>query len=275
MGLLQALIIGIVQVLTEFLPLSSTAHPRIAPALLGWEDPGAAFSAVIQLGTLLAVLVYFRSDIARALRGWAKGFRGGSAAKTPEARLGWAIFYGTMPVSAAALLFKPLIEDEFRSLYVIAAALGGMALLLWVSELAAAHVRRLDSVRPLDGWIVGVFQALALVPGASRSGSTITGALFMGFDRPTAARFSFLLSVPAILISGLYELWDQRAELFAAGPGAVLVGATAAFFVGYASIEFLLRYLRTHSTAVFIVYRIALAALLLWLLWAGVLKPLG
>lgn len=273
MSLVEALVIGIVQGLTEFIPISSTAHVRVVPALLGWEDPGAAFTAVIQLGTLLAVLIYFRKELVAAIAGWLGSFRGGDAAKTPEAKLGWAVFIGTLPVAALGLLLKSYIEDEFRSLNVIAYALIGIAVLMYAAEMVARHSRRLDSVKPVDGFFVGAWQALALLPGVSRSGSTITGALFLGFERATAARFSFVLSVPAILLSGLYELWSEREHLVGLGTAPLIVATAASFVFGYASIEFLLRMLRTHTTAPFIVYRIILGFLLLLLLSRGMLSP--
>jgi undecaprenyl-diphosphatase len=269
---LQAIIIGIVQGLTEFLPISSTAHVRIVPELLGWPDPGAAFTAVIQLGTLLAVFVYFWKDIVRVSAAWAKGIRD-PAVRNEDYRLAWAVFYGTIPVVVFGLALKDFIGDDFRSLYVIAWALIGLALLLGLAEKIAKHVRPLSNVKILDGWIVGLFQALALIPGVSRSGSTIAGALFLGFDRETAARLSFLLSIPAISMAGIFELISERHELANVGILPVLIATIAAFIAGYFSIGFLLRFLRTRSTFVFIAYRIVLGALLLVLLAQGVLKP--
>ncbi len=273
MGLLEATVLGIVQGLTEFLPISSTAHVRIVPALFGWADPGASFTAVIQLGTLLAVLIYFRSDLARAFMGWCRSFRGGEHLRTADARLGWAAFVGTIPVVVLALLYKDWIREDSRSLYVVAWALIGLAVLLAVAEVVGKRLRQVEDARVLDGWVVGLFQAIALIPGASRSGSTITGALFMGFDRAAAARFSFILSTPAILTSGLFELFDQRKEILTIGVAPVVVSTLFSFVAGYAAIAFLISYLKTHSTAVFIVYRIALGLVLLFLLWKGVLQP--
>lgn len=273
MDWLQALVIGVVQGLTEFLPISSTAHVRIVPDLLGWGDPGAAFTAVIQLGTLLAVLVYFWKDIVRVTRNWFAGLRDPAKRDNRDYRLGWAVFYGTIPVSILGFLLKDLIGDEFRSLYVIAGTLIGLALLLGLAERVANHIRSLDDVKVSDGWVIGFCQAMALVPGVSRSGATITGALFLGFDRETAARLSFLLSIPAILAAGIFEMAAERHEIVALGIGPVALSTFAAFVSGYASIEFLLRFLRTRSTLVFIVYRIALGILLLLLLSMGILAP--
>lgn len=269
---IQAIIIGIVQGLTEFLPISSTAHVRIVPELLGWPDPGAAFTAVIQLGTLLAVFVYFWKDIVRVSGAWLRGFRNPDM-RDQDYRLGWAVFYGTIPVVVLGLLLKDQIGEGFRSLYVIAGALIGLALLLGLAERVAKHIRLLSDVRVADGWVVGLFQAMALIPGVSRSGSTIAGALFLGFDRETAARLSFLLSIPAISMAGVFELISERKELAHVGVAPLLIATVAAFVSGYVSIEFLLRFLRTRSTFVFIAYRIALGILLLVMLAQGVLKP--
>lgn len=275
MNWIQAIILGVVQGLTEFLPISSTAHVRIVPAVLGWEDPGAAFTAVIQLGTLLAVFLYFWGDIVAAAVAWGRGLHGGDAARTPECRLAWAAIIGTLPIVILGLLLKDLIHEQFRSLWVIAAALIALALVLLAAERVARHERGLESVRLLDGLVVGLWQALALVPGVSRSGSTITGALFLGFERSTAARFSFLLSMPAILLAGVHELVDRRAQLLEAGVGPVLLATAAAFVSGYAAIDFLVKFLRTHTTLLFILYRVALGLILGASLLAGVLDPMA
>lgn len=273
MDWLQAIILGIVQGVTEFIPISSTAHVRIVPEMFGWADPGAGFTAVIQLGTLLSVFIYFFSDLRRAFFGWINGFKGREYANTPECRLGWAVFWGTVPIVVAALIFKDKIHDEWRSLYVIAWALILLALLLGIAELVSKHVRGLQSVRIRDGLIVGLFQTLALIPGVSRSGSTITGSLFLGFDRSTAARFSFMLSFPSILLAGVFELYDQRHVLMEIGVAPTVVSTIFSFIFGYLSIAFLTRFLRTHSTLVFIVYRVLLGVGLLWMLGVGIISP--
>ena len=272
MGLIEAIILGIVQGLTEFLPISSTAHLRIVPALLGWEDPGAAFTAVIQLGTLAAVLVYFRSDLLMAITGWARSLKGGEGARTPEARLGWAIFIGTLPIVVFGLLFKDPIEHGLRSLYVVAGTLIAMGALLWGVDVIARRVRDLHEVSPKDGLWVGLWQAVALIPGASRSGSTITGALLLGFDRATAARFSFLLSVPSIFAAGVFSLKAHWSELGSIG-SSVIVATGVSFVVGYASIAFLIKFLQTRGLAVFAIYRFALGGAILIMLATGVLTP--
>lgn len=274
MNAFQAIVLGVVQGLTEFLPISSTAHIRIVPALVGWDDPGAAFTAVIQLGTLLAVLIYFWRDLGGAAAAWFRGLRGGPASQTPECRLAWAAIIGTFPIAILGLLFAEHIRGELRSLWVISGALVLLALVLLAAERFASHRRDMSSVRVVDGLIVGLWQALALIPGVSRSGSTITGALFLGFTRPAAARLSFLLSMPAIFLAGVHELIDQRAELLSAGLVPVGLATLAAFVSGYASIDFLMKFLRTHTTGVFIAYRVVLGLALIGLILGGVLDPL-
>lgn len=274
MGLLESIVLGVVQGLTEFLPISSTAHLRILPALLGWDDPGAPFTAAIQLGTLLAVLLFFRRELAATLVGWTKGLRGGEAARSPEATLGWAIALGSIPIVVCGVLFQDRIEREFRSLQVVAITLIALALLLAAADRWGRRERGLQSVRVRDGLIVGLWQALALVPGASRSGSTITGALLVGLDRATAARFSFLLSVPSILMAGVYSLYRHREALLQEALVPILVANAVSFGVGYASIAFLIRYLQQRSTLVFVVYRILLGLAILALLASGRLHPM-
>jgi undecaprenyl-diphosphatase len=268
----QSVVLGIVQGLTEFLPVSSTAHLRVIPALLVWDDPGAAFSAVIQLGTWLAVLVYFRDDITSILLGVLRDPFGGGGL------MGRMIVAGTVPICVAGLLLKSQIEHHWRSLYVVSAALIGMAVVLAVAEWVERRrrqVREMAEVGWGDAIVVGLFQALALVPGASRSGSTIAGGLFRGLTRETAARFSFLLSLPAISLAGLAELYSARHDLLADGNSVLQLAAATAvsFVVGYGSIGFLLGFLRRHTTWLLIVYRIALGVVLLVLLGHGRLAP--
>jgi undecaprenyl-diphosphatase len=270
----QSLVLGLVQGLTEFLPVSSTAHLRVMPALLGWPDPGAAWSAVIQLGTLAAVLVYFARDVGRILAAFLKGVFNGHPFRDEQSRLGWILILGTAPIAAAGLLFEDAIEGALRSLWVVAAALAGFAALLLVAEIFASRHRTLREVTWLDGLIVGAFQALALVPGASRSGVTLSGGFFLGFSRADAARLSFLLSIPAVALSGAYELWKLlRGDLGPVELTSMVLGAAAAFASGLAAIAALMWLLRTHSTAPFIVYRILLALAIGGLLLGGALQP--
>jgi undecaprenyl-diphosphatase len=281
MTLLQAIILGIVQGLTEWLPISSTAHLRIVPALLGWDDPGAAFTAVIQLGTFAAVVVYFWRDVARILAATLRDLLSGRPLASPDARLGWMIAAGTVPIVICGLAFKGWIKDELRSLYVIAAALIVVALAMaWAERRMLRRRARGFEERALDavGWgdaiAVGLAQAAALVPGTSRSGVTITGGLLRGLSRETAARFSFLLSLPSVFAAAVFEIYelfkDNDPLLYDSAQRVNLVAATVvSAVVGYGTIVFLLRYLRTRSTGIFIVYRLALGAMLLALLAAG------
>jgi undecaprenyl-diphosphatase len=267
----EAIVLGLVQGITEFLPISSTAHLRIVPALAGWEDPGAAFTAVTQLGTMAAVLLYFRSDLWRIARAWVRSLRDRSARRDTDARLGWYILLGTVPIGIFGLAFKDQIETGARDLYLIATALIVLGLVLLVAERVGTRERSIEQLTTRDGVALGFAQALALVPGVSRSGATITAGLFLGLDRPSAARFSFLLSVPAVVLSGLLELGSIASgeEGQQVGAGALLLATFLAFVSGYAAIAFLLRFLATHSTIVFVVYRVALGVLVLALTASG------
>jgi undecaprenyl-diphosphatase len=267
----EAIVLGLVQGITEFLPISSTAHLRIVPALAGWEDPGAAFTAVTQLGTMAAVLLYFRSDLWRIARAWLRSLRDRSARRDTDARLGWYILLGTIPIGIFGLAFKDQIETGARDLYLIATALIVLGLVLLVAEKVGTRERSIEQLTTRDGVALGFAQALALVPGVSRSGATITAGLFLGLDRPSAARFSFLLSVPAVVLSGLLELSSIASgeEGQQVGAGALVLATLLAFVSGYAAIAFLLRYLATHSTIVFVVYRVALGTLVLVLTASG------
>lgn len=276
MNLLQATVYGIIQGLTEFLPISSTAHLRIVPALLGWGDPGAAYTAIIQLGTTAAVLIYFAKDIGRITKAWFAGLSSRKPFADLDSRMGWYVLFGTLPVVVLGLAFKKLIEHDFRSLYVVAFAAIVLALVLAFAEKLAEHRRGLDSVTLRDAIGVGLAQAVALIPGSSRSGTTLTGGLLLGLKRDAAARFSFLLSIPATVAAGVFEMrhvfkehWTG--EGLAAGP--LIVGTIVSFVLGYLSIAWLLRFLRTRSTFVFIFYRLALGAGVLTLLTLGFLKP--
>ena len=271
MSVFEAIVLGLVQGITEFLPISSTAHLRIVPALAGWEDPGAAFTAVTQLGTMAAVLLYFRADLWRIARAWLRSLRDRSARRDPDARLGWYILLGTIPIGIFGLAFKDQIETGARDLYLIATALIVLGLVLLVAEKVGTRERSIEQLTTRDGVALGLAQALALVPGVSRSGATITAGLFLGLDRPSAARFSFLLSVPAVVLSGLLELSSIASgeEGQQVGAGALALATVLAFVSGYAAIAFLLRFLATHSTVVFVVYRVALGILVLALTASG------
>jgi undecaprenyl-diphosphatase len=263
--LLQAIVLGIVQGLTEFLPISSSGHLRVVPAFLGWEDPGAAFTAVIQLGTMAAVVLYFRADLWRIARAWLASLRDPARRGDLDARIGWYLILATIPISVFGLALKDQIENGARDLYVIGTTLVVLGLVLLVAEKVSRRERAIESITRRDAIVVGFAQALALVPGVSRSGATITAGLFLGFDRVAAARFSFLLSIPAVVLSGLFEL---KGVVDGSAEGAVGIAPTAvatllAFVVGYASIAFLLRFLTTHTTGVFVAYRVVLGTAVL------------
>ena len=265
----RALVLGVVQGLTEFLPISSTAHLKVVPVLLGWGDPGVAVTAVIQLGSIAAVIGYFQQDLAEVFTGVARAFRHGQW-RHPQARLGVAIAVGTVPITLAGLGIKiwwPGYDTSaFRSLHSIAIVSIVMALLLAGAECIGRRRRLLEDVKPRDGLLVGLAQALALVPGVSRSGSTLTASLFDGWQRPSAARFSFLLGIPAITLAGLVQLEEAFNTPANGGIVPMLVGIVSAAIVSWLAIAWLLRFLQRHSTWVFVVYRLAFGfAILGWL----------
>jgi undecaprenyl-diphosphatase len=260
-----AALLGLVEGLTEFIPVSSTAHLRMVPALVGLPDPGAAFTAVIQLGALGAVIAYFIPDFVRMVRALATDRR------SPDARLAVAIVVGTIPVGVAGLLLKRYIVGSFRSLWVVAIALIVVGIVMAIADRAARHERTIARLTLVDAVIIGVAQACALVPGVSRSGATIVAALALGFRRDDAARFSFLLSVPAIAAAGVFELKDALHDI---GSPAPLVLATALAFVSaYASIAWLLRFLRTRTLVGFSVYRVIAGVALIGILASGLTPP--
>jgi undecaprenyl-diphosphatase len=264
----ESLVLGVVQGVTEFLPISSTAHLRIVPALTHWADPGAAYTAVLQLGSLLAVIGYFLPELLRMLRSALAALADRSRPPGRPAReLGYLIV-GTLPAGVAGVLFRHAIEGSLRSLWVIATALIVVALLLAVVERRARHVREFDDIRLRDAIIIGCAQAFAVIPGVSRSGSTLLAAMALGLKREAAARFSFLLSVPVVFAAGVFEM-PKVLRARDLGGSTLVVGLVAAAVAGYASIAWLLRFLRVRSTIPFVVYRVALGALLLALLATG------
>ena len=270
----QAALYGVVQGLTEFLPISSTAHLRIVQA---WVNPGVdqagftAFTAVIQLGTVVAVVLFFWRELLHVALAWGRGLVDKSVRHTLEYRMGWYLILATIPVGVFGLVFKDQIKTGARNLWLIATALIVMALILLVAERRGSRTRSEEDITTQDALVVGTAQALALIPGVSRSGATITAGLFRGLDRVTAARFSFLLSIPAVVASGLFELKDIGGA-GAPGMGVTVVATLISFVVGLASIAWLIRYISRHSTFIFVGYRIALGALLLVLLSTGVLS---
>ena len=288
MSILQAIILGIVQGLTEFIPISSTAHLVFAARLIGlYDGVGAVLKAeqttatiaVIQLGTLLAVVIYFARDIIGITRAFVRDhlalLRGkrrvdGGVQLSHEAWLGWLVILGSIPVAVVGLLFKHQIEGTFtKNLWVIAIMMIAVAVLLTLAEAVGKKQRSMEQLGITDALAVGCSQVLALIPGSSRSGSTIMGGLFAGLTRETAARFSFLLSIPAIAASGLLELKEAVNKLPNGSYLPLIIATIVSGVIGYASIWFLLRYLRTHSTGVFIVYRLVLGAVILFALIGG------
>ncbi|MFM8414455.1 MAG: undecaprenyl-diphosphatase UppP [Planctomycetota bacterium] len=279
MSLLEAVVLGLVQGLTEFLPISSTAHLRIVPAVLGWKDPGAAYSALIQCGTLAAVLVAMRRDVAAIVRGFVVGLAHGRPWGSVESRVAIMIALGTLPIVAVGLAARDFIRGDARDLTVVTAALVGATLLMIAAEaVCVMRARRgeagrdgLEGVRLADALWMGLAQVLALVPGSSRSGTTISAGMISGLDRRTAARFSFLLSLPAIGAAGVLEAWQARREILATGDDilAAVVGTLVAGVTGYLSIRWLLQMLTSHTLWPFVAYRLALAGLLVALLAGG------
>lgn len=284
MGFIEAIILGLIQGLTEFLPISSSAHLRIAGEFLpSATDPGATFTAITQLGTELAVLIYFRKDIARILTRWFQQFgRGGGGAHAekidrshPDVRLGWLIIIGTIPIVIVGYFAQDYIRSTFRSLWLVAIVLIVFGIILGISDLLSKRTREITDMTYRDGLIIGGAQMLSLIPGVSRSGSTMTAGRFLGYTRPAAARYGFLLAIPAVFGSGLYELVHSFGEPEGAyGYAETAVATVVAFGVGYAVIAFLMRYIEKRSFLPFVIYRILLGSTLLVLLSLGILNPL-
>ncbi|MEU2395208.1 undecaprenyl-diphosphate phosphatase [Streptomyces sp. NPDC007369] len=283
MSWFESLILGLVQGLTEFLPISSSAHLRLTAAFAGWEDPGAAFTAITQIGTEAAVLIYFRKDIAKIVSTWFRSLYTKSLRAEQDAKMGWLVIVGSIPIGVLGLLFKDQIEGPFRDLRLTATTLIVMGVVLGIADRLAARdeeggrhraVRERKTLRELgvrDGLIFGLCQAMALVPGVSRSGATISGGLLMGFTREAAARYSFLLAIPAVLASGGLEL-----KHIGEGPvswGQTIFATVIAFAVGYAVIAWFMKFITTKSFMPFVIYRILLGILLFVLVGMGVLSP--
>ncbi|THA64583.1 undecaprenyl-diphosphate phosphatase [Streptomyces sp. A0958] len=283
MSWFESFVLGLVQGLTEFLPISSSAHLRLTAAFAGWHDPGAAFTAITQIGTEAAVLIYFRKDIVRIVSAWFRSLTNRSMRGDHDAQMGWLVIVGSIPIGVLGVTFKDQIEGPFRDLRLIATTLIVMGIVLGIADRLAARdetggkhraIRERKTLKELgikDGLIYGFCQAMALVPGVSRSGATISGGLLMGYTREAAARYSFLLAVPAVLASGVFELKD-------AGEGHVSWGPTIfatfiAFGVGYAVIAWFMKFITTKSFMPFVVYRIVLGVLLFALVGAGALSP--
>lgn len=272
MNAFQALVLGLIQGLTEFLPISSSAHLRIASAFFGWSDPGAAFTAVTQLGTESAVLLYFRADIKEIVVAWGRSLTNTAARHDPNAHLGWFVILGTLPVGIFGLALQDTIESTFRDLRLIGMTLIVFGLILGAADRVAKNRRPLGDLTLGHALLYGFAQSLALMPGVSRSGGTITAGLLLGYRREAAARYSFLLAIPAVLASGLLEL-TKIGEGPAPPWGPSILATGVAFVVGYLVIAWFLRYLSTHTFGLFVAYRVILGAVVIILVADSVLAP--
>ncbi|HEU4849778.1 MAG TPA: undecaprenyl-diphosphate phosphatase [Terrimesophilobacter sp.] len=284
MGLIEALILGLVQGLTEFLPISSSAHLRIVGEFLGsGADPGAAFTAITQLGTETAVVIYFWHDITRIIGRWFRSLLGRVPRNDPDARIGWFIILGSIPIVVLGIVFQDQIETNLRSLWIVAFTLIGFGILLGIADWVGRKELRLKQLTWPHAIVYGLAQALALIPGVSRSGGTITAGLFLGYERRAAARYSFLLAIPAVFGSGLFQLYKTvKDPCLDAAAGCVpdiftgweIAAATlVAFVVGFAVIAFFMSYISKRSFLPFVIYRILLGGALVALLSTGVLLP--
>jgi len=270
--ILKAVLLGVVQGLTEFLPVSSTAHLRIIPSFFGWGDIGASYTAVIQVGTMIAIILYFRNDLMNMTKSMLLSIKTRDF-KSNDTRLLIMIIIGTIPIVIFGFVLKDLIRNQFRNMYIVAASLIFFSIILYIADRVTKKQKDISKLSNADGFIIGLFQALALIPGASRSGSTISGAFFRNMTREDAARFSFLLSIPAVLLSGIYELFSQRATLLS-GESAILsllIATIVSGVIGYWSIWFLLSYIKKHSMMLFVVYRIVFGLLIIVLLYTGII----
>jgi undecaprenyl-diphosphatase len=270
MGWLEAIVLGIVQGLTEFLPISSTAHLLLVGRMFGWGDPGAAYTAVIQLGTTAAVLIYFRKDIANIVSTWVRSLFKPELRGQIAAREGWYIIIGTIPIGILGFLFRDSIETAARDLRVIAIAMIGVGIVLEIADRVGRRAKEISDLNVRDGLLYGLAQACALIPGVSRSGATISGGLFLGYTRVAALRYSFLLSIPAVLASGLFEARKIGQPGHEVTWGPTLLSTAIAFVVGFATIAWLLRYVASNSFRWFVVYRISVGVIILICLAAGV-----
>jgi undecaprenyl-diphosphatase len=268
---LQAVVLGVIQGLTEFLPISSSAHLRIFPELFGWGDPGAAFTAVVQIGTELAVLIYFWRDIWRIATTWLKSLFRPEYRGQLDARMGWFIILGSVPIVILGIALKDVIEEQFRSLWIIGTMLIVMGIVLGIADKVGSTEKTLKQLTLRDAVFMGLAQALALIPGVSRSGATLSMGRFLGYDRETATRYAFLLAIPAVIGAGVFQLKDIPDGDNLYGWGPTIVATIVSFVVGYAAIAWLLRYVTTHSYTPFVIYRIGLGVATLALVATGVI----
>lgn len=284
MSWFESLVLGLVQGLTEFLPVSSSAHLRLTAAFSGWHDPGAAFTAITQIGTEAAVLIYFRKDIGRIISAWTRSLADKSMRHNPDARMGWLVIVGSIPIGVLGLTLKDQIEGPFRDLRITATMLIVVGVIIGIADRMAARDEKggrhrapqqrkeLENLGVRDGLIYGLCQAAALIPGVSRSGATISGGLFMGYRREAAARYSFLLAVPAVLASGVFELKDSMGSGHVSW-GPTLFATVIAFGSGYAVIAWFMKFISTKSFMPFVWYRIALGVVIIALVATGALSP--
>jgi undecaprenyl-diphosphatase len=292
---LQAVILGLVQGLTEFLPISSSAHLRILPELFGWEDPGAPFTAVTHLGSAVAIVLYFAKDILRISGAWLRSLRNWDAMRSDalvpvgdaraagrhrvrtwdpvDARLGWYVIIGTVPIVIAGVFFDDLIRNEFRSLWIVGTTFVVLGIVLWVADRMGRRDRGIDALNLKHAVIIGLAQVAALVPGVSRSGATISMALVLGYERETAARFALLLAIPAVVGAGTYEMSEALGEEAVYGAGPTVLATIVSFIASYAAIAWLLRWLQTRTYTPFVLYRVIGGLVILGLLAWGVLTP--
>ncbi|QFG67962.1 undecaprenyl-diphosphate phosphatase [Ornithinimicrobium pratense] len=275
MDFLTAAVLGLVQGLTEFLPVSSSAHLSVVGRFLGQEDPGAAFTAITQLGTEAAVLIYFWRDIWRIVRQWSLALVGKVPQSDPDARMGWLVILGSIPIGVLGLLFQDSIETQLRSLWITATMLLVFSFVILVAEKVGKQTKAMRELSWRDGIIYGLWQAAALIPGVSRSGGTISGGLFLGYTREAAARYSFLLAIPAVLASGGFQVHKSLNETTAISVawGPMWLATGISFVVGFAVIAWFMRYISTHTFTPFVIYRIVLALVLFALLGFGVIEP--
>ncbi|MDX2681786.1 undecaprenyl-diphosphate phosphatase [Streptomyces soliscabiei] len=284
MSWFESLILGLVQGLTEFLPVSSSAHLRLTAAFSGWKDPGAAFTAITQIGTEAAVLIYFRKDIGRIISAWSRSLFDKTMRKDHDAQMGWLVIVGSIPIGVLGVTLKDQIEGPFRDLRITATMLVVIGIVIGVADRLAARDetggkhrapkqrKTLENLGVKDGLIFGLCQACALIPGVSRSGATISGGLFMGYKREAAARYSFLLAIPAVLASGVFETKDALEGGHVAW-GPTMFATVIAFASGYAVIAWFMKFISTKSFMPFVYYRVVLGIVIIALVTTGALSP--
>ncbi len=276
MDWLHAVILGVVEGVTEFLPISSTGHLTIVEKLLGYQVDApeiTAFTAVIQIGAILAAVIYFWKDIVRLASGWARGVADASRRDDPDYRMGWNVIIGSLPIAVVGLALRDVIEGPFRSLWVVVAGLIGWSAVLWIADRKGTLERGEGTVTWRDALVIGSVQCFALIPGVSRSGATISAALLRGIDRVTATRLSFFFGIPALAAAGTLQAATQAGQISSTvGWTPVMIGTVVSFVVGYASIAWLLRFVASNKFTAFVVYRVAVGLLIAGLLLAGVVE---